>query len=258
MKLFTLGTSHGGTEIGHSCSGSLLCVGDDFYLFDCGGDIERKMNDMKLPVGKIKAVFISHMHADHTCNLPAVIKCFLCGYNKMDTSLRVFIPDENGLEALKAWVSVMDMPTDSPKCVMSSFNEGLIYEDDNVKVYSIRTEHMRNGKLPSFAFRVEFASGESFLYTGDLNCDFHDYPKVIFEKDFDMILSELVHFNIEKNLDTIIKSRTKKLVFTHYSPRNIPIIENVRQSFPFEVFIANDGDCFEFSRSSVSDKTVLS
>ncbi len=246
MKLYTLGTSHGGTEVGRSCSGNLLEINGDYYLFDCGGDIERKMKDMDLPIGRIKVVFISHMHGDHTCNLPAVIKCFACGYSGMDTSLRVFLPDENGLSALKSWLAVMDTPMNSPKFVMSSFTEGLVYEDENVKVYSVRTEHMHGGKLPSFAFRVEFSDGKNFLYTGDLNCDFHDYPTVVFQMDFDMILSELVHFNIEKNLDTIIKSRTKKLVFTHLAPRNIPVIENVRDRFPFEVLIANDGDCFEF------------
>ena len=246
MKLYTLGTSHGGTEIGRSCSGNLLQCGEDFYLFDCGGDVERKMKDMGLPIGRIKAVFISHMHSDHVTNLPAVIKCFLCGYTKMDTTLRIFMPDKDGLDALKGWCKVMCMDPDSPKCVMSAFTEGLIYEDENVKVHSVRTEHLLGGKLPSFAFRLEFSDGKSFLYTGDLNCDFHDYPQVVLERDFDMILSELVHFNIEKNLDTIIKSRTKKLVFTHLTPRNIPVIESVRDRFPFEVLIANDKDCFEF------------
>ncbi len=215
-------------------------------FFDCGGDIERKMKDMDLPIGRIKAVFISHMHGDHVVNLPAIVKCFLCGYSRMDTTLRVYLPDNDGLRAFKAWARVMCMNPDSEKLILSTFSEGLVYEDENARVHAIRTEHMMNGELPSFAFMVEFMDGKRFLYTGDLNCDFHDYPKVVFEKDFDLILSELVHFNTEKNLDTIVKSRTKKLVFTHMAPRNIPVIEAVREKFPFEVEIAEDGKCFEF------------
>ena len=38
MKLYTLGTSHGATEIGRACSANLLAVGTTYYLFDCGGN----------------------------------------------------------------------------------------------------------------------------------------------------------------------------------------------------------------------------
>ena len=84
------------------------------------------------------------------------------------------------------------------------------------------------------------------LGEGDLACDFSDYPSVVYEKDFDLILSELVHFNVEKNLDTIKKSRTKKMVFTHIGPQKIKQIEEVSKYIPFPTIIANDGDCFDF------------
>ena len=82
MKLYTLGTSHGGTEVGRSCSANLLQYGEDFYLFDCEGDVEKIMKDMNLPNGRIKALFISHMHGDHIGNMHSVAKCFVCGYSK--------------------------------------------------------------------------------------------------------------------------------------------------------------------------------
>ncbi len=246
MKLYTLGTSHGGTEVGRSCSGNLLEINGDYYLFDCGGDIERIMKDMDLPIGKIRTVFVSHMHGDHVTNLPAITKCFTCGYSGMDTTLRVYLPCADGLCALKSWIGVMGVSPDHEKLIMDTYSEGEVYSDENVKITAIRTEHIANGKKPSFAFMVESCDGKRFLYTGDLNCDFHDYPQIVFEKDFDLVLSELVHFSVEKNLDTIVKSRTKKMVFTHLTPRNIPIIERERDKFPFELEIAEDGMCFEF------------
>lgn len=246
MKIYTLGTSHGGTETGRSCSGNLLEVNGDYYLFDCGGDIERIMKDMDLPIGKIKTVFVSHMHSDHVTNLPAIAKCFICGYSKMDTTLRIYLPDQDGLSAFKSWIKVMEMNPEHEKLITDTFTEGEVYSDENLKISAIRTEHLAGGKKPSFAFMVESCDGKRFLYTGDLNCDFHDYPQIVFQKDFDLILSELVHFSIEKNLDTIIKSRTKKIVFTHLHPRNIPLIESVRSKFPFDFSVADDGMCFEF------------
>lgn len=245
-KIYTLGTSHGGTEVGRSCSGNLIQCGEDFYLFDCGGDVERIMKDMNLPIGRLKAVFISHMHGDHVVNLPAIAKCFIVGYTRMDTKINIFMPDEIGLDAFKIWLKAIHLDPESDKLKLAVFEQGIVYQDENLKVYSIRTEHLFDGKVPSFAFALEFSDGKSLLYTGDLNCDFHDYPKIVFEKDFDIILSELVHFDIKKNLDTIIKSRTKKMIFTHLSPRNIPVIESCRESFPFDFVVAEDKMCFEF------------
>ena len=246
MKLYTLGTSHGGTEVGRSCSANLLQYGDDFYLFDCGGDVEKTMKDMNLPIGRIKALFISHMHSDHIGNMHSVAKCFVCGYSKMDTVLKIHMPGDDAVSAFRVWAEAMCLNPDSPKLILNSFSEGMVYSDENIKVTAVKTEHLKGVEKPSYAFTVETADGKNFLYTGDLSCDFHDYPEIIFQKDFDLILSELVHFDIEKNLDTIIKSRTKKLIFTHLAPRNISVIESVRERFPFEVIIAHDGMDVDF------------
>lgn len=245
MKYYTLGTSHGGTEKGCSCSANLVEINGDYYLFDCGGDVERIMTDMDLPIGKIRAAFISHLHGDHIVNLPAIAKCFVCGYSGMDTVLRIYFPEEIGLSAFNSWILCMGMSPESEKLITGVFGEGVVYSDGNVTVTAILTKHMMGTTRPSYAFMLETKDGKRVLYTGDLNCNFLDYPKVVFEKDFDLIVSELVHFNVEKNLDTIIASRTKKLVFTHMTPRNVPIIETVRERFPFDVYIAEDGNCYE-------------
>lgn len=245
MKFYTLGTSHGATEKGRSCSGNLIEISGSYYLFDCGGDVERKMTDMELHIGKIKAVFVSHMHCDHVTTLPSIAKFFTIGYNNLKTTLNIFLPAKDGLDAFNCWMKALSMDPDSDKLIMTSFEGGIIYSDENVTVTAIPTKHMYDGAKPSFAFMIETSCGKRVLYTGDLNCNFLDYPKIVFEKDFDLIVSELVHFNVEKNLDTILASRTKKLVFTHLAPRNIPVIENVRGRFPFEVFIAEDLNCYE-------------
>ena len=57
MKLYTLGTSHGATEVGRACSANLLEVGGAYYLFDCGGNTEGKMTDLSLPIEKIRAAY---------------------------------------------------------------------------------------------------------------------------------------------------------------------------------------------------------
>jgi len=43
----------------------------------------------------------------------------------------------------------------------------------------------------------------------------------------------------------IFDTKTKKLIFTHMGLHNVVKIESVIDDFPFDVSIANDGDCFE-------------
>lgn len=238
MNLYTLGTSHGATEPGRACSANLLEVNGAYYLFDCGGNVEGKMTDLNLPIKDIKAVFISHMHEDHAGTLSAIVKRFY-HYNKTDDSVVMYLPEQNGIDAFEKWVLALHTNVESGKVAYKLVRAGEIYSDENVKVTAIPTKHMQNGLFPSYAYMVE-SKDKKFLYTGDLWMTFEDYPQIVFEEDFDAILCELVHFDVEKNLDTIMKSRTKQLIFTHMSPKKVSLIEDVIDKFPYKVHIAED------------------
>ena len=246
MKLYTLGTSHGAAEKGRSCSGSLLEVNGSYYLLDCGADIESKLVNMDIDPADIRAVFISHMHADHVGSLVGMTKRIAHQYNVKGNTARVFLPEKDAIAPYIAWLEAMHFWLDNiDRFDMQGVEEGFIYSDENIEVTAIKTKHMSGGKYPSFAYMIE-GEGKRFLYTGDLACDFSDYPSVVYETDFDLILSELVHFSVDKNLDAIIKSRTKMMVFTHVGLQKIPQIEAAAPCIPFRTVVANDGDCFEF------------
>lgn len=247
MKLYTLGTSHGSAEIERSCSVNVIETGGNFYIFDCGGNIEEKFVNMGLPFTSIKAVFISHMHRDHIQSIPAVL-------HRVERETRlsqlpfptvdIFMPEENGISALKNWIDSMHMDKASKVAKYTLLKEGVVFKDDFITVTAISTKHINCGQYPTFSYMVE-AEGKSFIYTGDLWETFEDYPNIIFEKEFDCVLCELVHFNLKNNLNTIIKSRTKKMIFTHVRLSNIPLIEACEDKFPFEVIISYDGMCYE-------------
>lgn len=242
MQIMTLGTSHGAAEIGRTCSGTLVTVNGASYLFDCGGSMEAKLTDMNFPLNTIRCVFISHMHEDHVGSLSAIAKRFT-HYIKTGETVKLYMPEEDGIIAFKNWLKAMHIP-ETGKLEFNIVNAGVIYSDENIKVSAILTEHLFNGEFPSYAYVIE-AEGKKVLYSGDLSCDFHDYPQIVFEEDFDAIVCELVHFDVDKNLDTIAKSRTKQIIFTHMSPRKLPaMLENI-DKFPFPVHISGDGRAYE-------------
>lgn len=54
-------------------SGQLLKAGADICLIDCGEGTQFRLQQYKLPLGKIRYIFISHLHGDHVLGLPALI-----------------------------------------------------------------------------------------------------------------------------------------------------------------------------------------
>lgn len=46
----------------------------NIFLFDCGEGTQRQIKIMKLPIGKIRKIFISHWHGDHALGLNGLVQ----------------------------------------------------------------------------------------------------------------------------------------------------------------------------------------
>ena len=68
MRLEVLGSWAGSPGAGSACSGYLLADGDTKILFDCGPGAVPVLQEHVEP-DSVSAIFISHMHADHSLDL---------------------------------------------------------------------------------------------------------------------------------------------------------------------------------------------
>ncbi len=85
MELTFLGTSAGKPtgERNVSAMGLQLSQERGWYLFDCGEGTQHQIQKSHLSIGKIDAVFLTHLHGDHVYGLPGLL-----GSRKMDNVTR--------------------------------------------------------------------------------------------------------------------------------------------------------------------------
>ncbi len=75
MQLTFLGTSAGKPTKERNVSATALQFGQDgkWYLFDCGEGTQHRLLEAPLSVGKLAAIFITHLHGDHLYGLPGLL-----------------------------------------------------------------------------------------------------------------------------------------------------------------------------------------
>lgn len=243
MELITLGTSHGCPEPDRFCTATLLKVGERLYLFDCGAPVDALMRRHGLSFSALQAVFLTHMHGDHTRGLPGLF-CTFTAVNKNGESLPVYFPEEEAIAPFKAWCCAMHTRGSRlDRLDAHAFGEGPVFDDGVITVEAIATEHIAYAGAPSYAFVVT-AEGKRLLFTGDLTEDAHDFPAVAFEEDFDVIVSELTHFTPTTALSLLSRCRTQQLIFNHVRPYTAEEMLPLLPQLPFPVAVAEDGNIF--------------
>lgn len=162
---------------------NLVQAGGLFLLIDAGRGAVQSLGDMRIPVGKIDATFITHYHSDHINGLPDI---FMMGYvsapvlGGRKNAFQLYGPE--GVEGLargleKAYeadakIRLADEPGTPKEATWieaHTVKEGVIFEKNGVKVTMFNVDH---GELikPSVGYRVDYA-GRSVVFSGDTKFD---------------------------------------------------------------------------------------
>ena len=157
MRVVLLGTGTPNSEPDRWGSAAAIVVGGRSYLVDCGSGIVRRANAASekygieaLKLANLRRLFVTHLHSDHTVGFPDLI--LTPWIEGRDVPLEVYGPTgtarmaEHLLEAYDEDVQLringrQPSNPDGYKVNVHEIREGLIYEDELVKVKAMWVAH---------------------------------------------------------------------------------------------------------------------
>ena len=245
MEITLLGSSHGVPEPGRRYSCYMISVGHGedrrIYFIDMGTPAIQDLTDRGIRPEKVKAVFVTHCHDDHTDGLPSFVSLISWYYTTVNTAF--FLPDPTMAPAMKTWIAATGTQV-REDLRFDVVQNGTFYDDGTLRVTAFPTDHCEN----AHSFLVE-ADGQYAFFTGDLSGHGpeHDFP-VEALKDLPIAIAfcEAAHFPCDAYIPIFGKLDLRRVVLSHYSERQtLPYITHLREAVaPLTVTLGTDGMTF--------------
>lgn len=214
----TLGTMGGPVGDGRrSQPANALIDGKDLYLVDVGDGTVQQLAKAGLPLRQVKAVFLSHLHADHTAGLSAVLA--LRNQTLVTGRLTIFGPPgtqelASGLiaamrPAASAGYGIPGKPWPEPAASVTvvELTDGSALKVGSMMIRAAQNSHYdfvagspEDRAFKSLSLRFELA-GRTIVYTGDTG------PSPAVESlatGADLLVSEMI--DIEATMATVARN----------------------------------------------------
>jgi len=232
MKIRILGSASGVPTPGRYNESVIVRVGENSYLLDAGEPCAATILNSGLPLYSIKAVIISHCHADHIGGLPMLLQVMWLCQSKgeafrfaPDNSLKLFLPSD-AIPVFESFLRVLRMgEAKLPyKLDILPVEESTFFDDGTARVSALHTTHLTKHKVVgldgkpyssqaySFCFEAE---GKKLVYSGDIG-DPSDLDP--FVDGADVLLVECAHFPPDALFRGLAGRDIKHIVVTHLHP----------------------------------------
>jgi ribonuclease Z len=165
LKVTLLGTGAPPPEIERFGPSTLVEAGMEQLVFDVGRGATQRLSQLNVSLDEVDAVFLTHLHADHTVGLPDL---WLMSALGSGSALQLFGPEglENMLLNLReAYQADSRMTAAAGATSARTIVQGVVYEQNGVTVTAFNVDHAA-GSTPAFGYRVDYA-GRSLVISGD-------------------------------------------------------------------------------------------
>lgn len=246
-KTLTLTVLGSGTCIPREDRGSpafYLKIGQTKILLDCGPGTVRQLVKAGEDYKDIDLIIISHLHVDHTSDLPALFHAlnYTPDFNRKKDILLL------GGKGIRKFFDhlLKPFPHIQPRPFTYEIN---VVESKKIKKFDDFTVETTWGNHDSSSIIIKInAFGKSLVYTGDTDYDRHF---VKFSKKADFLIIECSYPDqrkVEGHLTPRLAARmaaeaqVKSLLLTHFYPSadKIDIESQVKKYFSGKVIIARD------------------
>lgn len=273
LELVVLGSGGPVADNTRASSGYLVKVsGSPRILIDAGGGTFQRFGQAQIPASAIDVILLTHLHIDHTADLPAILKSayfqkrgsrpisifgprgnkgfpstseFMDGLIGPKGIYRYFTAFAKKVVKTEVKISTVDLESDPKKPVVKT-----VWERDGIKITSIPVVH---GPAPSLAYRID-AGGECISFSGDLNSSSGNLVKLA--KDCDILVYDTaipesatgiavkLHSKPSAVSTAASKAAVKHLVLSHIMPPSENALwrinEIVRTNFGGKHTVARD------------------
>lgn len=161
-QIVLLGTGTPYPDPNASGAATAVVVGKRVFLFDAGAGVMRRMNAAGLPISGPEAVFITHLHSDHTLGYPDLI--LTSWIMRRVSPLPVYGP--HGLQRMTRHliaafaediqIRTRGLEREVPggyRVKVQEIKSGVIYEHDGVRVTAIPVSH--GSWKEAYGYRVD-------------------------------------------------------------------------------------------------------
>lgn len=276
LKIQVLGS--GGPELSKNRASSSYLVWQDgkaIIMIDAGGGSAFRYGQSDAQWQDLKVLLFTHFHADHSADLPALVKASWFGSRTND--LLVFGPYGNkkmpstkefldalfgeNIGAYKYLSSNYDRKSHEYKLIAKVIEDKkavqVLFDDDGLKIMAVQVEH---GPLPAFAYIVK-SCGKTIVFSGDTNGK--GFENLSISKTDVFVAHNVVPEDASKRAkymhmtpsqigENAVLLHTQKLILSHRMRgtlgKETQTLELIRKNYKGLVEIANDLDFFSLDK----------
>jgi ribonuclease Z len=233
LKVTLLGTGSPLPIMDRFGPSTLVEAGCEKLLMDCGRGASLRLWQLRIPLGDVTAVFLTHLHSDHVVGIPDL---WLTGwlanpYGHRSGPFRVWGPTgtkelmgnlEKAFQGDVGFRIAEGMSPQGVAVLAQEVSQGVVYEKSGVKVTAFEVDHAT--AKPAFGYRIDYG-GHSVVLSGDTR---FSENLIRFSKGVDVLVHEVASARAElltksEVARTIVALHTTPeeagTVFTRVKPR---------------------------------------